>query len=349
MITVKEYRDLKMISQSSLKLLDYSPLKFYNYEYKWLTGEGERSEQPANAGMKMGSLVDCKLFTPEEFDNTYIVSNVQHPTGQMLTFTDNFYEEEKKLSAELGRPVNKDEVRQIAEKAYAFTGFKRDSLDNVFERFGKEAFEYYKFLKQSEGKIILSKGENTEADELIEAAKKDEYISKILEPGDGFEVIKQLPVTGIFSAGNEYCEIVKLKGLLDLVVIDHKTKSIHPFDLKTTGDSNFIQSYNNWRYDLQGAFYTYLLKIWKSEQKYKDYYVTPFTFIVIYTSGVKAPELYEMSGDQLDLGKLGGLNSSGKYVRGFSQILADYVWHKQTGKWNYTKEVYENNGRRIII
>lgn len=346
MMTIREYRDLKMLSQSSLKLLDYSPAKFYEYEYMWLKGLGERRDMPENEAMRFGSLVDCKLLTPELFDETYSINSGVTPTGQMLTFVEAYYKFEFEYEALVGtKDLSEEEVLMIATKAYDAVGFKRDKLQSVIERFKTEGIDYYNFLLLSAGKKVISQEEDQKATKLIFEAKNAEFIGDILsaDSSPGLVTFKQLPLFTKLSIGTY---LIEVKGLLDFVIVDNLNKTITPYDLKTTGESYFLNSYTSRRYDLQAALYTELLKTW-AESNYPDYQVLPFNFLVIYTNGNK-PELYELTQDQLRLGAIGGTNQYGRPVKGFIDLLQDYVWHVENNKWNYSKEVYENNGRKLI-
>lgn len=346
-MSVSQYRDLKMLSQSSLKLLDYNPRKFYQYQEKWLSGEGEQQEQTPNEAMKFGSLVDCKLLTPKDFDSQFIVNTAVQPTGQMLTFVVAYFALEQNFIDFHKREPSIAEVDTMFIQAYNTAEFKRDSKEKVMERFKVEGMDYYTFLKMSKGRMVVSSEQNQAAEAIIGQLKTDEFIGPILSPVEVLKEVKtQLPVFGELTVDFHEAGL-KLKGLLDLVSIDHENKTIQPFDLKTTGEANFITSYNTRRYDIQGALYSYLLRFWQSENKMSDYQQLPFTFITVYTNG-NSPELFEMSKAQIELGTNGGLNSYGWKVKGFVQICADYYWHRSNNKWNYSKEVYEYNGRKII-
>lgn len=346
-MTIGEYRDIKALSQTSLKLLDYSPKKFYEYEYKWLTGQGDKSEMPENDAMRFGSLVDCKLLTPELFDSQYAVNTGAMPTGQMLTFVQTYYLYEKTLLDTVnGRDLTEEEIAGLAQAAYEFVGFKRDRLQTILERFKTEGLDYYNFLTLSAGKTVISQEENEKADKLILEAKSTEFVRDVLsaEFNRNTEVIRQLPLVDKISVEDQ---VVDIKGLVDFVIIEHDSKTIRPFDLKTTGESYFSTSYTSRRYDIQAAFYYHLLVLWK-KTLYPDYLVTIPEFLVIYTNG-NQPELYEMSSEQLTMGRTGGINQYGRPVKGFINLLSDFIWHKKNDKWNFAKEVYENNGRKKLL
>jgi hypothetical protein len=76
----------------------------------------------------------------------------------------------------------------------------------------------------------------------------------------------------------------EVRGMLDLVIIDHFNKTIYPIDLKTssTPEWEFFRSFIKWRYDIQARLYWQILKYnIDQHSEFKDYEVADFTFIVI--------------------------------------------------------------------
>lgn len=115
------------------------------------------------------------------------------------------------------------------------------------------------------------------AKELITA---NEFLKCFFERCDeNVEILHQLPI--YFEYREEKC-----KGLLDGVVIDHKHKTIQPFDLKTTGKSvyDFPLSYLQFGYYRQCAFYEIALQSKESPVRSlldQGYEMLDFVFIVV--------------------------------------------------------------------
>lgn len=126
------------------------------------------------------------------------------------------------------------------------------------------------------------------------------------------------------------------KALLDGLVINHDSKKIIPFDLKTTskGVFNFYDSYIHYGYYRQAAFYTTAVKEYLAvrsnyDDKISDYSLEPFRFIVADSKqGSKSPALiYVTTPNDIKVGLYGGEVKGGGYkkrIKGIHQLIDDY-------------------------
>ena len=141
----------------------------------------------------------------------------------------------------------------------------------------------------------------------------------------------------------------KAKSLLDIVILDHKNETVLPVDLKTTGSSvfTFESKMTKWRYYIQGAYYYDAIN-WRvdNHDEISDYQVLPFEFVVISRQNLNNPLVYTMTEQDLDAGRNGGeLSYNGREVRGWIELMKDLKWHQENNKWNYSREIYENDGK----
>lgn len=343
------YRDVRAYSQSSLKLLDWNPLKFMYDEHRWVQGYTDtRPENKPTDGMTLGSLVDILLTRPDDLDKEYVVIN-DAPTGQMKVFIDSYFALVKpyiESKSGYGEDVN----NKLIAEAYGIAEFKRDKLDTVLARFKTEGLAYYNALLKTIGKTVVSADMMSHAKALVKQLEEDEFTGPILklpiptgEEGSWvFDVYNQLAI---------YWEEhgLKFKALLDKVIVNHAMKTVQPYDIKTTGDSNFANAFGLYRYDIQGAFYTDALHHWMLEQGIQDYEIKPFIFIVAFTNekGI-APQLWSMGQYDYYAGRHGIDRPKLKKVRGYQAIINDLLWHIKEDKWKYPKEVYMKNGVREL-
>lgn len=342
---LQAYKDAKALSQSSLKLLEYDPKSFYFNVERWLTGEiAEQPEQKITESMKLGSVLDCLITTPDRFDEEYVVNPADSPTGQMLKFVDEYVRIEKLATLDYTTQLSDEQIRKAAEQAYREAGFKRDKLDTVLERFQKEGLAYYNAQRRSKGKIVITAEMYAHAKALQQKLESDLYTASYLgkKPSDQTDVLYQVELYDTLAAGWPSVQI-PCKGLIDILLINHVYRTVVPIDLKTTSDDNFQSAIVSYRYDLQGAFYTDLLHNWLPKSKYKDYEVAPFKFVVANTVNNKV-SVWELTPSDTDVGKYGGWTHYGRRVSGYTSLLAAYAYHKQHNKWDYTHEVYMNNG-----
>lgn len=75
---------------------------------------------------------------------------------------------------------------------------------------------------------------------------------------------------------------VAYKIMCDMITVDHDKKSIHIYDLKTSGKPSysFKESYLQWGYHIQSHLYRMVLKEALVGTEYEDYTIDGFSFIV---------------------------------------------------------------------
>lgn len=345
MASTQDYYDIRALSQSSLKLFSFNPQRFFLEEYLWITGVKDKTKRKDKSdAMIFGDLLDCLVLVPHEFDERFIKADVAPPSGQMLEFVKYYFEREVDIT-DGATELTKEEAQEIAHEAYNKVGFKRDSFAKVLERFKTEALDYYKLLRKSVGKTIVSSELVDKAEELKTVLLEDEYIGPILsaQTNEKQTVFRQMPLVQDTDIDN-----VKLKGLLDMVVVDHENKEIHLYDLKTCSDY-FPSSFTTYRYDIQMTFYAGLLATWAEENGYiEDYELIMPVFIVADTSGNEQHTLWEMPQSLFEVAAEGGANIYGRTIKGMGQMVEDLKWHIENNKWQYPREVYENQGKRIL-
>jgi len=219
---------IEYVSYSRLSTLDKG---LFLFKRKYI--DGIQTERDSKA-LSLGAAADCLLTTPDKFYKLFTVSTVTKPTGQMGDFVDNLI---KTGSTEL---------------AYEAAGFKRDSLEKVLSRFETEGKDYYEFTLAAEGKTILSFEEFTKAQGIAESFKNGKYTSYLFT--------EQLGIERQYQASFEvYVPVIDrtVKGIIDILDIDHERKHIVITDIKTTSKSvlSFGREVFEWRYDIQAFLY----------------------------------------------------------------------------------------------
>lgn len=308
MLTKENYREYPAINYSLLSKLSRDP------------SVALKDEKITGDGITFGDVLDILLTQgQEEFDKKYFIANIERPIGQMGDFVC-LYQQYKN-----------------AEIAYKKVGFKRDSLEKILDRFEIEGRDYYNFLCKIDYKTPISAEMLMKVNQAINTLKTHPFTKDLLYQlqSNNYHFEQQLPL--LFNARDKEC-----KGLLDRVNIDHSAKTIQPLDIKTMSDyvSSFPTSFIKWNYHLQAAFYTEALK-----QKYPDYEIKPFKFIVISSQQLNKPLIYTCTDNDLLVGKLGGINTyTNRKVKGYEQLIDDYIWHLENDLWEYPREVYKRNG-----
>jgi len=322
---MEKYYKHEGISQSKLKDLNLHP--------KYFKGRDEETEEkPLSGAFLLGSAVDCKLTTPELYDEQFAIIDVEKPTGQ------------------LGYYINRLLLGDTEEEAYdttkAWNGGKlRDNIDKFKENFSISGINYFNCVKLAEGKHTMSLEERDIVESVCGSLITNDYTKEYFQiPDENIEIHNQVPIYW------EYHNI-KCKSLLDFIKIDHTNKTIEPLDLKTTGDSvsYFPNSVFKYRYDIQAAFYTYATayKYANTYLKNGEYTILPFKFIVESTKYPGTPEIFICSDELLAMGLMGGVRN-GNFHKGFNHLIEEYKWHLENDKWDYKMDVYLNDGETLL-
>lgn len=343
-ITENEYRRLDFLSYSSIKYFIDDRKKFYRKFI--LKQEVKDEDETNNSALRMGSLVDCLLFTPENLDDKFTLSKVEVPTGQMYNFTMNLYNRTL-LSIDKNGVLTKD-INTLMIEAYNDTKFdnegnhvafkrKNDTVDKIKEKFLLSCVDFYQELRNRGDKILISSKELDQANKLVNILKTHKYTKEVINSTTSEnQVMLQGEVEG-----------VQLKCMIDKVVFDHQEKKIHLYDLKTTWNvDDFDNNYLKYRYYIQNAVYTQLMMDYAKEN-YPGYQVIPLSFIVVDKLTYMDPIIYETHFDHFVQAGRGFVVENESYT-GLREALKNIKKHQQTGNWNSSVDVQIQNGRRLI-
>lgn len=251
----KQYKESAALNQSLLKLILEDPIKFQNAR-KYIQEDDEVSY---DSGVGLGSLVDCLALTEDRFNDEYIISNIAIPTGQMKDFVEKY-----------AKHWINGAVEEASRKAYEEVGFKRDKFETVTERFLKEGNDYFNFLLNSQGKKVIIQDDYDKAMTCRQALYNKSSVFQLLYGKEHlFDDVE------LFYQKDLYAKLfdIHCKALIDVLRINHTTKTIQEIDLKTTIGSpysRFINGYGwagflrdalgKYRYDYQRAFYKSIIK-----------------------------------------------------------------------------------------
>lgn len=344
-ITKENYRNYPAINQSTLKMLEYNP-----------KGVRDAEQLTWSEGLEFGDVLDLILFTPDEFDKKYYVTNMDNLPSEKVkiiietvisTVKEGDYEEEDILQAadifEYGKNWNPEtRIRKILEDG--------------------GGAKYASQLIKSRNKKLLSIDHHMHITQASEVLKSHEFTSHLIHDKlpTYMERLTQVPLLAPYNKNPN----VFYKGLLDLIIIDHNSKTIYPWDVKSTSSEvlSFPYQFLKFRYDLQASLYTYLLNtIIESVNDEnnvidyggltfnpKGYKVENFGFIVISSKNVNYPVVYKCTDEDLDRGLYGGTSKKGISYKGVFTLTDELLWHRKTSKWDYPKEVYDNKGELLI-
>lgn len=332
--TEKEYRAVDMNSSSSLKEFSLDRKKYYKRYVK-----GEQVEDKDSSAALMGRLVETLLMEPDEFENRFHMSSVASaPTGLMLAFVDALYSITMQSLDDEGNV--KRTFEEISRDAYVESGFKI-KYEKVLEKFvGSDAEIYYNEMRvvKSKGLSVVTVEDVTNAERIVEELKTNDvtqYIVNLVNSAR-YEVFNQFQVEGYEIEG------MKLKSMLDKIVVDHEEKTVQIYDLKCVwAVENFYEEYYLYRRAYIQAFLYYKAIYFLDE--FKDYEVLPPKFIVCDSTNYYNPLVYTLTDDDLEDAWKGFTHKHREYP-GVKQIITDLKWALENDVWNISRKNFENKG-----
>jgi hypothetical protein len=181
------------------------------------------------------------------------------------------------------------------------------------------------------------------AEKIVEQLKTNSTTAPIvnLVNSSRYEVIDQMQVEGYEIDGHPF------KSMLDKVVIDHKEKTIQPYDLKCTWSvENFYEEYYLYRRAyIQAYLYFYAMcnLADNPESPYYGYSVKFLNFIVCDSTNYYQPLVYTLDNEDM-LDAYQGFIHKGRTYPGIGDLIAALKWCVSTNTWNISHKNYLSNG-----
>jgi hypothetical protein len=342
-ISEKEYRALEIDSFSTIKDFVKDRKKYYR---KYVLGEKIREDEVD--GMITGSLVDCLLFTPENFEDKFVLSKYSKPTGQMGKFVDELYE--RTIQCLVDGTVTRD-FKDIAQDAYndvkydrngQEVAFKRDTFEKVLAKFlDSDAEGYYQELRDSTDKDVVTSLDIDNAEKILTELRSNEVTCEVVNATDNenVAVYNQLQYTFVLNG-------LEVKMMADKVIVNHRLKVVRIYDLKVTWNvEDFQRNFFLKKYSyLQAALYKIGVAKW-AEENYPGYSVDQFQFIVADSINYYNPLIYVVPETDMIMFNRGFYQGGIKYP-GLFELIDDIKWHKENGMWKVSRQ---NNERKGIV
>lgn len=333
----KEYFDNPAVSQSDLCLLDASP-KLYKEKL-----DGLRKDI-LNAGQIFGSAVDCLITDTEAFGEEFYVLVDNSPSDSIVSIMWSVYKHFKEIKEDPPIETTGRFANAIIDAAEGINYGKNYKRETIISKVLDSGTQYYLSLKEAEGKTTIRFDDYERVLSVVETLKTGKFTKNYILPvipdvlPDDREVLYQTPIYWKYKD-------IDCKSLLDIIIVNHKDKTVKPVDIKTTSGSvyGFPDAFIKWRYYIQAAFYVEALKTY-IKKDFNKYKTLSFGFVVADQNNYNSPLIYELILPDIALGTIGGSLSSGRKVKGWIQLLDDLQWHKKNNLWEYKREDYENKG-----
>lgn len=319
-MTDEQYFDIDLLSYSKLSNFDKNGAKSINREYGGDT-------YAFNLGALVEEIIQGDSKSVRE---KFIITDNVKPTASLGELVD----------AMLDNEVNEkiEDAVALAKMLGLWSSIKKEEVYRAkidIPRF----WEYLKLQKSK--KRIVSPDTYALANDMANGLLNGKYTKDIFIYNDTQEVLYQ----EVIIWNNKTC-----KSKLDIIKVDHKKKTITPYDLKTTAfdKEDFINVFYKFKYYIQSSMYLDAVEEWRFKY-YPDYILKPFQFIVVQDMDSSNPMLYTVSDTIIDKGRDGFHNDDGKLMkRGYLELIDSYNWHVKHNKFDFSRITYESKGNITI-
>lgn len=328
-----EYRHSDYISYSTLKDIEYNPNVLI-----------EPKKDEDTDAKTFGSLVDTLLTDSSSFKDKFYVTSITDTPSEVIGKII------KRAVTNYGATENiQNNKEQLCSAAKDFDyGGSTWTEQRIFDSIVKSGEAYYNEIIKSSGKTVITTDKYMLANNIKFLLTTHEWTKKYFSStkSSNVEIIYQFRY--IFKICGVVC-----KSAIDILYVNHKTKTIEAIDLKV-GSNTFFESYHRFRWDMQGALYRKGLEIFLGEfNEFDNYEILPFKFIHIRTDISNYPVLYEMSDKLYEQVMDGYISINGIETLGVYDLLDDVYYYKSLlNSGNITslvpRRLQENEGKIII-
>lgn len=332
-----EYRALDYNSSSSLKDFSLDRRKYYR---KYILGE--KIKEKPNKASDMGRLVETLLMEPDRFDEMFFMSScVKIPGGMTGDFI-------YALAEIVGRDSEKEgfDFETAAREAYKVSGFSI-KFETVLKKLDdpENRLYYEECLKVEHlGMTMVEVQDITNAEQIVEALRSVPQTSDIcqLESGPRYTVINQMKIEDYVIDG------MRLKSMLDKVIIDNEARVVKIYDLKCTWSvENFFKEYYLYRrtYIQAYLYYKAICYLAATDEScgFYGYKVEYPQFIVCDSINYYQPLIYTLSErDMIDAYE--GFEHKDRKYEGVKKIIDECQWAVENDIWNISKLNFHRNG-----
>lgn len=265
-------------SYSSLNKLMWNPAVFHQL---YILGLKEERQE---AHLTQGKIIHSLLLEPEKFNENFIVSPQNLPSGNLRTVIDKIFNHYTELKRNGDLRENLDEFQNAILDIMKDMNYHQ-SLKTDQQRIDKilipEAFNYWQFLKTKENKVLIDAESLEFCKNAVDIIKTNKKVCNLLgcdvNDFNNKLVFNELPIQIDIPK-----RIFGIKGIIDNIVIDNDKKIIYINDVKTTSKDlkDFPETVEFYSYWMQASIYIALVA-----QNFMNLietgYVIDFHFVVI--------------------------------------------------------------------
>lgn len=351
---VTQYQNAPGLNQSSLKKLAEDVVLFRENEPEYFYVEKEN--------LQVGSGVDVQITQGIEsyLGQYYVMTDTNKPSDAIMSIMHEVFNTAKQQSGEVHSDFTTyEEMFYYAFNAYGYymNRFKPTYQEDkrIAEVIKGGGHSYWDSLLRSSGKTILSQEQSSIIQRIVKSIKEHPNTRNIFllaENSQDYDLVFQFPVQFMY-------EDILCKGLLDIILINHKLKKIYVMDIKTTIDYlfKFRNTAKKYRYDFQASFYMEGMHYESNinflgqyiNRNLSCYTIDSFSFVVENTKEPGIPRVFRSTDQFLSVGKFGApeVIIEGRVVipevKGFHQAIDDYKYYCIHG-FDMSRDLREGKG-----
>ena len=265
-------------SYSSINKLLWNPQAFYQH---YILGN---REEKTESYLVNGKVVHALLLEEDKFDEQFIVSPANLPTGSTRSVVDRVYAHATELQANGDQRTEfvdfSDAVLDVLKDINLHQSLKTDQ-QRIDKMYTAEAMNYWEFLKSKGNKTLIDQETYEFCKTGVELVKLNKQVSTLMGKNtsefDNVQIYNEYPLECKINS-----KAFGLKGIVDNLVIDHDRKILYINDVKTTSKDlkDFPETVDFYNYWLQASIYASLVAT-NYYQLMAEGYQIKFSFIVI--------------------------------------------------------------------
>ena len=259
------------------KALSYSTLA--RYEREGFNGLNKLFDKLETPSLTFGSAVDSIITGGyEEFDERFMVADFPSIPDSIIKIVKSLFTKFSSVYRTIEKIPDDSIIQETVNQSYQLN-WKPETRAKVIKEKG---FEYYNLLYVAGSRSILDTTTYQDVCNAVRALKESkatEFYFREDNPFDSdIERFYQLKFKGIFD-GVEY------RNMADLLIVNHKDKTIQPIDLKTSSHTewDFHKSFIEWNYQIQARLYWRIIRqnMDNKDSYFRDFKLLDYMFIVV--------------------------------------------------------------------
>lgn len=364
---IEEYYNVNALNQSAFKVLIKEGIEAFVDKVQMIIATSDLYYEEKEYYV-VGKGVDCKMTEGnEEFTRQYHISKlIKKPGEKAMSVIKKIFDQVVLARASIERPAS-EEIPELgiykeaillacAEHDYypkwgieaKLNGILREDGGYIVAKDQEPQFRgggYWEDLKLAGNRQILSDAESATVLSIEKSFRTHPHTEQLFLDRPNVDIVYQFAI--YFEIDGVACKI-----LIDKIIIDHNTRKIMPCDIKTIGDyvTNFRRKIKNLRYDIQGSFYSFGLKVgFRTLEKLinkslSGYTISNFAFIVESTIKQGVPLIFVMTKNLLEQGEFGDNTAEGSLRFGWRHGVEQYKHWKEEYAFSLERRLESTNG-----